>query len=66
MIPEETIVHAWPGFFLRDDRATGIRDDEAYSLFRLYPYGRQMVYAGSLAWAIKECDEWIKLHGSEQ
>ena len=60
---DEVIVHEWPGFYLRDDRATGIRDDEAYSLFRLKPYQREMVYAGRLEWAIKESNSLVEEQG---
>lgn len=59
----DVIVHEWPGWYLRDDLATGCRDPEqgeAYSLFRFVPYGREGVYAGRLEWAIKECTERIE------
>ena len=55
----EVIVYEWPTHYLRDDNATGCRDEEdgqAYSLFRKQPYGREGVYAGSLKWAIIEAE----------
>jgi hypothetical protein len=61
----DIIVYEWPGWYLRDDIATGCRDPEdgqAFSLFRLEPYGREVVYAGTLAWAIRECTERIRLY----
>jgi len=58
---DEVIVHEWPGWYLRDDVATGCRDrkdGEAYSLFRSNG-DREGVYAGSLRWAILECEAVI-------
>lgn len=58
----DIIVKEWPGYYLRDDLATGCRDPEdgeAYSLFCLKPYGRLAVYAGRLEWAIKESQKHI-------
>jgi hypothetical protein len=62
----------WTGvtyrYFLRDDQAKGICDEERYSLFREYPdYGRVLVITGSLEYAIREariatsddCDETL-------
>jgi hypothetical protein len=55
----DVIVYEWPTHYLRDDNATGCRDaseGQAYSLFRKKPYVREAVYAGTLKWAILECE----------
>jgi hypothetical protein len=43
------IVKEWPNFFLRDDleiRQGWADPEQAYSLFRSEPYGREIVFAG--------------------
>lgn len=51
------------GFYLRDDREEGVRDDEAYSLFyncdNKHSYQRVWVYAGTFKWAIEEAFDTI-------
>ena len=58
------LVREWDGYFLRDDSDMR-RDDvtgeteEAYSLFRLRPYGRVEVFVGGLDLALKRSEEAI-------
>jgi hypothetical protein len=53
-------------YFLRDDYEIrkGVPHfmpfEQAYSLFRKEPYGRVMVFAGSLEWAIKQARKAIE------
>lgn len=47
------LVRDWGTHFLVDD--TELRDgEEAYSLFRVEPYGRVYVYTGPKEWAISQ------------
>jgi len=57
---EEVIAYRWQEHFLRDDRASGIADYERYSLFRVEPYGREMVLAGRLEWAKQMSDILVR------
>lgn len=53
-------VKEWSNFFLRDDRASNVREDEAYSLFRKEPYGRVIIFGGvDRDEAIKNAEEYI-------
>jgi len=57
------IVQEWSNHFLRDD--SKMRDylpedeREAYSLFRIEPYGREIVYCGSLQFALESAQKYI-------
>lgn len=58
------LVREWPGYFLRDDSdlrrdGRGGVDEEAYSLFRLEPYGRVEVFVGPLGWALERAEKCV-------
>jgi len=58
------LVREWPGYFLRDDSDLRCDDvtgetEEAYSLFRIEPYGRVEVFVGKLGWVLGQCERAI-------
>ena len=62
---DEVYIREWKtGHKLRDDKASGIREDQAYSLFEPHEGGfkRVMVFgACTLEWALAEIKEEFKL-----
>lgn len=60
------LVKDYGTYFLRDDtdirKSAGCFEDqvEAYSLFRVEPYGRVQVFCGSRDWAIQQADAVVK------
>lgn len=60
------VVKEWDNYFLRDDSEIRKGDPfsrdqvEGYSLFRIEPYGRVVVFGGSLEWALKQAEQAIK------
>jgi hypothetical protein len=63
-------VRGWDNFFLRDDteirESSGIFEEkEAYSLFRIEPYGRMIVLGGPRKFAIEQAEEYIRKNSHE-
>lgn len=47
-------------YFLRDDKAMGIRESNTFSLFRAYPdYGRVIVLTGDTEWVMREAHNYV-------
>ncbi len=59
------VVKDWGTHFLRDDteirkRSGGFDgEEEAYSLFRVNPYGRVEVFRGPKEWALTEAEKHV-------
>lgn len=60
------VVKDYGTHFLRDDTEIRKSDEcfgdqrEGYSLFRIEPYGRVVVFGGTREWAIRQADEMVK------